>query len=332
MESRTDYEEGRSRRFGALFGLAVGDALGATLEFAFAGTVPPHEVSKAMTMPGGGCHGVAPGQVTDDTELALALASALAGSVASDGFPRDRVEAAYRAWFASDPFDVGATCGAAFGSRYSGASASSQSNGSLMRIAPLAVWAASETDGAIARLAIADASLSHASGVVHASTAAYAIALAALVRGETAEEAVGRATSWLESRHRETPAAAEAAAVVLAWATEPMTEEDVADVHDPARQGWAKHAFSLAFHHLRTGTTFGDAMRHVLGAGGDTDTNAGIVGALIGARVGLGDVGLGWVARVEDCVHELHERPEIYHPREFSEFVYGLCHEPEFLS
>ena len=329
MNSRIEYEESRSRRLGTLFGLAVGDALGATLEFAFSGPVPSHEVSKAMKMPGGGCHGVAGGQVTDDTELALALASALVGSAASDGFPRDRVEAAYRAWFGSAPFDAGVTCSAAFGTTNRGTSESSQSNGSLMRIAPLAVWAASEADEVIARMAIADASLSHASEVVHLSTAAYAIALASLVRGETPSEAAGRSVSWLDTGAQS--GTREAASVVLEWVSDPLTEEDVVDVHDPTRQGWAKHSIKLAFHHLRMGSTFNDAMRHVLEAGGDTDTNAGIVGALIGARVGYGDVGLGWISRVADCVHARHERPGLYHPREFYGFVYDICREPSLL-
>ena len=45
----------------------------------FLGHVPSsEEVSRAITMPGGGAHKVAPGQITDDTEMALCLAHALA--------------------------------------------------------------------------------------------------------------------------------------------------------------------------------------------------------------------------------------------------------------
>jgi hypothetical protein len=50
------------------------------------------------------------GQVTDDSELALALASALDGSDPHRGFPADRAAALYEAWLDSYPFDVGEGC------------------------------------------------------------------------------------------------------------------------------------------------------------------------------------------------------------------------------
>lgn len=64
--------------WGALLGAAGGDAAGAVLEF-----TPirgDEHVHSAMRMPGGGAHGVGPGQLTDDTELALCLAHVSAGS------------------------------------------------------------------------------------------------------------------------------------------------------------------------------------------------------------------------------------------------------------
>ncbi|MCO5554844.1 hypothetical protein L7F22_008380 [Adiantum nelumboides] len=60
---------------GALLGLFVGDAAGATLEF-FRDKVSLQMARRAMRMPGSGW--VGPGQVTDDSELAIALATALA--------------------------------------------------------------------------------------------------------------------------------------------------------------------------------------------------------------------------------------------------------------
>jgi ADP-ribosylglycohydrolase len=51
--------------------------------------------------------------------------------------------------------------------------------------------------------------------------------------------------------------------------------------------GFVRIAFTHAFHHLHCGTPFEDALRQVLAGGGDTDTNACIVGGLVGARVGL---------------------------------------------
>ncbi len=62
----------RSRARGALLGLAVGDALGTTLEFAPRDTLPA-----LADMTGGGPFGLEPGQWTDDTAMALAVADAL---------------------------------------------------------------------------------------------------------------------------------------------------------------------------------------------------------------------------------------------------------------
>jgi len=68
---------------GCLLGALVGDAAGATLEF-LQHDPTPKEVDWAMSMPGGGNLQVAPGQITDDGELTLCLASALAQSKAFD--------------------------------------------------------------------------------------------------------------------------------------------------------------------------------------------------------------------------------------------------------
>jgi ADP-ribosyl-[dinitrogen reductase] hydrolase len=59
----------RDRQRGALIGLAVGDALGAPVEFHPTGMFPPVSGYR-----GGGWHGLDAGEWTDDTSLALALA------------------------------------------------------------------------------------------------------------------------------------------------------------------------------------------------------------------------------------------------------------------
>lgn len=77
---------------GCMMGLFVGDACGATLEF-HQSAITEADVGRAMTLPGGGCHNVAPGQFTDDSELAIALLRALVRvgryHDPRDGFPAD---------------------------------------------------------------------------------------------------------------------------------------------------------------------------------------------------------------------------------------------------
>ncbi len=55
--------------------------------------------------------------------------------------------------------------------------------------------------------------------------------------------------------------------------------------HGPTA-GWARWGLTLAFHHLRRGTPFEDSIRLTLCRGGDTDTNAAIVGGMAGAMHG----------------------------------------------
>jgi ADP-ribosylglycohydrolase len=81
----------RERMVGSLVGLAVCDALGTTLEFKPRGTFTPID-----DMVGGGPFGLAPGQWTDDTSMALCLADSL---LASGGFDPDDQMRRYLRWW-----------------------------------------------------------------------------------------------------------------------------------------------------------------------------------------------------------------------------------------
>jgi ADP-ribosyl-[dinitrogen reductase] hydrolase len=151
----------RSRYRGALLGLATGDALGTTLEFASPGSFAPIE-----TMTGGGPFELAPGQWTDDTSMALCLAESL---VETGRFEPDDQMKRYLRWYRKGHlsstgrcFDIGATVRQAL-ERYeqrladrgnddaaeAGKSLAwcgstdprSAGNGSLMRLAPVPLFA-----------------------------------------------------------------------------------------------------------------------------------------------------------------------------------------------
>src|SRR3954471_2852027 len=75
----------RERYRGALLGLAVGDAIGTTVEFKSPGTFAP-----VVDMTGGGPFRLAAGEWTDDTSMALCLAESL---LERSGFEaRDQME------------------------------------------------------------------------------------------------------------------------------------------------------------------------------------------------------------------------------------------------
>lgn len=135
----------RDRAVGALLGLAVGDAIGTTLEFRPRDTYAPlHD------MVGGGPFSLEPGQWTDDTAMALALASSL---VDNGGFDARDVMRRFVDWWRHGAysctgtcFDIGGTTAAALhrfertGEPYAGSTdPRAAGNGSLMRLSPVAV-------------------------------------------------------------------------------------------------------------------------------------------------------------------------------------------------
>lgn len=136
----------RDRARGCLLGLAVGDALGATLEGTARDTMPYH-----TEMLGGGPFRLAPGQWTDDTSLALALADSLLACGGLD--PRDLMER-FCAWRERGAysctgayFSAGPTTWAAldryraFGAALAGDTRpETATNGSIMRLAPIPIF------------------------------------------------------------------------------------------------------------------------------------------------------------------------------------------------
>lgn len=135
----------RDRARGALLGLAVGDALGAALEFKRPGTFQP-----ISDMVGGGPWGLEPGQWTDNTSMALCLAESLIERGEFD--PRDQMER-YLRWYRQGHlsstgvcFDIGNTTARALqhfertGEPYAGPTdPHSAGNGSIMRLAPVPI-------------------------------------------------------------------------------------------------------------------------------------------------------------------------------------------------
>ena len=135
----------RDRALGAFLGLAVGDAVGTTLEFG------PRDVQPRLEdMAGGGPFDLPPGYWTDDTTMALALADSLAASETLDA--RDLMDRFVRWWQDGDYscrghcFDIGNTTRAALdrylqtGDPLAGSTdPGSAGNGSLMRLAPVAL-------------------------------------------------------------------------------------------------------------------------------------------------------------------------------------------------
>lgn len=298
-----------------MLGACVGDAAGAALEFL--GRLPTtNEVEAALSMVGGGAHRVGPGQVTDDGELTLALWTALYRHKPKLGPPIDEMMRAYVRWMDSMPFDCGTTCGNAFAihadllksstpsidealQQIKAVNGASQANGALMRATAIVHWAAGVADvpaSMVALMARVDAQLSHPNQVCQDCSALYVYACTLLERRKTPAE------TWrLLSAHAiETVSNAD----VLRWLFNDSQKDlkelrangqdqglaasfvanaaEQREQHYPRTQGHVRWAFTAAMHFLqRPEIGFKEAIRQTLALGGDTDTNAAIVGGLV---------------------------------------------------
>ncbi len=282
------------RVVGGCLGLALGDALGAPFEFLRARNVPspvPALERPWLDRP--------PGSTTDDTALARNLMRSLAERGGFD--PGDLVER-HLAWYRSDPPDVGTITGRVLRRVDRGEDASavardvweqrgpevSAGNGSVMYCAPLG-FAYAHRPEELFELAPALSALTHYDGRCRTAVLAVTLAAAALVRGERAEAA---ARSALD------------AVLPLEGGEELEYLVDAAGSPRPIDgpdQGFCLFTAGLAFQALTRDTGFEAELRRVVSLGGDTDTNAAVAGALLGARDGIGALPRAWLARLLDA-------------------------------
>ncbi|TNC49317.1 hypothetical protein FHG66_11325 [Rubellimicrobium rubrum] len=305
-----------SRAQGCLLGQFAGDALGAQVEFLSPADIRRKHPQGVTEMRPGGTWGLLAGQITDDSEMALALAR---GLLEEGGFNAKAVGQAYLAWGASDPFDMGGTTRAGL-SALAGRgvpSTLSQANGALMRVSPIGVACAGDPARAAA-WARADAALTHPHPVCVAASSAFAAAIAAGVAG------ADPATMW---------AVAHAQAGEGAGADEVrscLVEAREAGPQDATRKaGWVLIALSNAAHRLWTGQGLEAALVETVGMGGDTDTNAAICGALLGATQGREAVPMTWRRQVLGCravkgVGVRQPRPAVYWTDDAVDLAEGL--------
>ena len=267
FEKRTDWA------MGLMFGLAIGDAMGAPIEFED-GREPDDYITKYMT---GGAHGVSKGEFTDDTSMALAIAEAfieaggLAPSMIMDNFLKWKNDGAYSP--RGVMFDCGNTVFAALqayekdrSNPFTGdTDPMSAGNGGLMRLAP-AIIAASKVDEA-----------------VH-----FARETTRLTHG--AEEAL----NYSEMLAKEL------------WHREPRAEyadwkhaRDIAR-HEVMSGGYVKETYQAAWWAYQTTDNFADCVIKAINRGHDSDTTGAVAGMIAGAIYGYAAIpawmidGLQW--------------------------------------
>jgi ADP-ribosylglycohydrolase/fructose-1,6-bisphosphatase/inositol monophosphatase family enzyme len=274
-----------SRAQGCLLGQVAGDSLGGLVEFSSASEVQRRYPDGPRELEDGGFWNILAGQPTDDSELALALARAI---LRRGRYDPQAVLAAYRAWQQSEPFDMGGTIRAALADR---ANPASQANGSLMRASPLAIFVHSLPLEDAVDLARQDSRLTHPNPVCGDAVAAFVVAVRhALREGDGPEAAWRAALDW---------ARGSGAALSVVEALE-SSREGPPDC-DTETPGFVLVALQNAFHEVWRGASVEQGVVATVRRGGDTDTNAAIAGALLGAVYGREAVPSQWRRMVLSC-------------------------------
>ena len=292
-----ELDDVRDRHHGALLGLAVGDALGTTLEF-----TSPGEFTPITDMVGGGPFRLAPGQWTDDTSMALCLAESLA---VCGGFDALDQMTRYVRWWREGHwsstgrcFDIGGTTSGALrrftqhGDPYAGDTHDMASgNGSLMRLAPIPMYFRADAERAMAFAA--DSSRTTHGGAAAVDACRY---FAGLVLGAMAGVSKGE----LLSDHY-TPVAG-------AWDRAPL-HDAVAEVaagsfrrkSPPAitgGRGYVIDTLEAALWAFATTDDFASGALAAVNLGGDADTTGAVYGQIAGAFYGRRGIPAAWLARV----------------------------------
>jgi len=304
-----------ARAQGCLMGQVAGDSLGSLVEFQGAASIERQYPGGPRLLRDGGVWNTVAGQPTDDSELALALAR----SLALDGnYDEQAVARSYAAWYASGPFDVGTTTGAALApaaaadkaGRNAAAAAKeqadpgSQSNGALMRVSPLGVFGVRLSAAELARCARSDASLTHPHRVCQDSNAVYTAAIAFAIRtGGEPQQVYEHVSDTIQGMDIDPTVSG----CVQEAESRPPAEYE-------RNQGWVLIALQNAFYRLLHAPAFEDGVVETVRRGGDTDTNAAIAGALLGAVWGIEAVPRQWLECVLNCRPE-RGRGGVYRPR-----------------
>lgn len=277
-------ESSQTRAEAAYLGLALGDALGATVEF-----MTPREIAHKFgvhrDIRGGGWLNIRAGQVTDDTTMSLALGSAIladGGEVRALSCAR-----AFDAWMRAKPIDIGNTVRRnLIAYRRTGEPAAKPSefdagNGAAMRVLPVALSTLERDEAYVREAARIQAHVTHNNPDSDAACEFLALAVQGFVRGEPLR-------------------------VVYRGCIEPLLQAFPQFSYRGRRRenpsGWIVETMQAVLQSLMHTDSFEDCLVDVVNRGGDADTTGAIVGMMVGAYYGLEAIPPRWIKALDPSV------------------------------
>ena len=255
-----------SRARAAFIGLAIGDALGAPVEFMTRGEIKD-KYGVLQEMVGGGWLRLKPGQVTDDTDMSLCIARGIADNLA--------------AWLKSRPIDVGDTCRRGIRNyMLNGVTETPPNhwdggNGAVMRMLPIALFTLGDTP-LMEQYTVQQAHLTHNQALSDAAC----INFGNLIH-------LGLAGRSLRRMRRE---------------VDEMIVRFPSFAFDPYKglaTGYVVDTMQTVFHCLFRSRSFEGCLIETVNQGGDADTTGAIAGALAGAYYGEEGIPARWRKKLD---------------------------------
>ena len=285
-------------------GLACGDALGTTLEFKRPGTF-----ELITDMIGGGPFDLAPGQWTDDTSMALCLAESL---VECCGFDAEDQMQRYLRWYREGHlsctgvcFDIGNTCRAAIESfERTGAPMSGSTdpraagNGSIMRLAPIAMRWVSDPANAI-DIAAQSSRTTHGTKEAVDGCRLLAAYLVGSLRGVGKEELLAP-DGWV----REVVEVEDLSPKIASISAGSFRAKEPPDIRG---SGYVVDCLEAALWAFAGSASFEEGALMAVNLGDDADTTGAVFGQIGGAFYGVDGIPPGWLEKVvmRDRIEEL---------------------------
>lgn len=279
-----------SRAVGCLIGLGCGDALGGAVEFRSRHDLARSFPGGVREITGGGPHRLEPGEVTDDTQMALAIARACT----AEGIDLDMVASNFVEWYRSDPKDIGIATGNALalisrgtpwrevGERLQRESVRGVAgNGTVMRCAPLALRFRNDRQRLV-QASIETARMTHADPSATWGAVALNQAIVHLLDGGELAGILDAAASDIREP-----------AVLNAILSVPGMARD-----DLGSGGYVLDTLTASFWCVLNRNGPEEAIVAAVSLGDDADTTGAVTGALAGAGHGVEAIPERWRSRL----------------------------------
>lgn len=266
---------------GGLFGVAIGDSLGATTEFLSEADVKSR-YGRIEEMLGGGVWRTEPGETTDDTAMTLAVAY---GILDNPEDPIIQIGEHFLSWKETKPKDIGIIIGTVFNlysqksfqvlypndwaaiaelAHYQNLYEKSAGNGSLMRCLPVSL-AYSDIDKVL-EVSSRQSKMTHYDDLASVACEIYNKIAFRLLNGEELKEAISQEIKGTDY------------------------ESDYSREPDVSPDGFVVNSFKWVLYHLLSQDTYENVVLQAVNKGGDSDTIAAIAGGLKGIEVGYGSL------------------------------------------